>query len=114
MSVLDLEQFFFRPRPTTLEELTEQRRHTSIGFQPPPVRSENYPYRLDFAALFPNRARAVEEAGQIAFHMVGDTGGINGRGAQQNVADHMTRQVHGKELPEQSSFFFHLGDVVYY
>jgi hypothetical protein len=114
MNEVDLEQLFFRPRPKTLDELTEQRRQTSNGFQPPPVLKENHPYRLDFAALFPRRARVVEEAGQIAFHMVGDTGGINGRGAQVNVADQMARQIHGRELPEQASFFYHLGDVVYY
>jgi hypothetical protein len=111
---VNLEQFFFRPPPTTIEELTEQRRQTSTGFQPPPVQQENFPYRLDFASLFPNRARAVEECGQIAFHMVGDTGGINGRGAQVNVADQMARQIHSRELTEQASFFYHLGDIVYY
>src|SRR5438105_3747070 len=104
MNEVDLEQFFYRPRPTTLDELTEQRRQTSTGFQRPPVRQENYPYRLDFAKLFPNRARAIQEAGQISFHTVGDTGGITGRGAQLNVADQMTRQVHNNELPEQPSF----------
>jgi hypothetical protein len=114
MSAADLEQFFFRPRPRTLDELTGQRRQTSTSFQPPPVRLENHPYRLDFATLFPSRARAVEQAGQIAFHMVGDTGGANGRGAQQNVADHMTRQIYERDLAEQASFFFHLGDVVYW
>lgn len=114
MSQIDFEQLFFRPRPTTLDELSEQRRHTSSGFQSPPVKTENFPYRLDFATLFPSRARAVEEVGQIAFHMVGDTGGINGRGAQQNVADQMTRQIHGSDLPEQPSFLFHLGDIVYF
>jgi hypothetical protein len=114
MSEVDLEQLFFRPRPRTLDELTEQRRESSAGFQRPPVRTRNHPYRLDLAALFPRRARAIEQAGQIAFHMVGDTGGINGRGAQQNVADHMARQIHDLELAEQPSFFFHLGDIVYY
>jgi acid phosphatase type 7 len=114
MNDIDLEQLFFRPRPRTAEELTDQRRQTSTGFQPPPVRTENHPYRLDFASLFPARARAIEEAGQIAFHMVGDTGGIHGRGAQQNVADQMTRQVYDRVLPDQPSFFYHLGDIVYF
>jgi hypothetical protein len=114
MDEINVEELFYRPRPTTLDELTEQRRQTSTGFQRPPVRKDRYPYRLEFAKLFPGRARAIEQAGQIAFHMVGDTGGINGRGAQINVADQMTRQIHAAELPEQPSFFFHLGDIVYY
>lgn len=114
MDEINLEELFYRPRPTTLDELTERRRQTSTGFQRPPVRTDRHPYRLEFANLFPGRARAIEQAGQIAFHMVGDTGGINGRGAQINVADQMTRQIHGAELREQPSFFFHLGDIVYY
>src|SRR5207302_6031238 len=61
-----------------------------------------------------SRSRAIQEAGQIAFHMVGDTGGFHGRGAQQNVADQMTRQIHDCDLAEQPSFFYHLGDIVYF
>jgi predicted phosphodiesterase len=35
-------------------------------------------------------------------------------GAQQNVADHMTRQIQDSTMPNQPSFFYHLGDIVYY
>ena len=114
MPVSDIETLFFRPVPTSAEELSERRRQTSNGFQPPPIKQSNCPYRMHLADLLPGRTRTIEEAGQLAFHMVGDTGGIHGRGAQQNVADHMTRQVYSRELIEQPSFFYHLGDVVYY
>jgi predicted phosphodiesterase len=110
----DLEQFFFRPRPTTTQELVGQRRQTSAGFEPPPPPTGAPPYRMSFASLLPSRARAVEQAGQLAFHVVGDTGGVNGRGAQQNVADHMTAQIHERDFDDQPSFFYHLGDVVYF
>jgi hypothetical protein len=114
MPMSEIEQFFFRPLPKSADELTERRRQSSVGFQPPPVRVENYPYRLSLSSILPGRTRAIEEVGQISFHMVGDTGGINGRGAQINVADHMTRQVYTREMIDQPSFFYHLGDIVYY
>jgi hypothetical protein len=78
------------------------------------VRTENAPYHLNLAAVLPGRTRAIEEAGQVVFHAVGDTGGISGRGAQENVADPMTRQVQSTRLPGQPSFLYHFGDVVYY
>lgn len=110
----DLKQLFFRARPTTTQELVGQRRQTSAGFQQPPPPTGAPPYRLSFASLLPSRAAAIEQAGQIAFHAVGDTGGINGRGAQQNVADQMAGQIYDRRLESQPSFFYHLGDVVYY
>ncbi len=109
----DLESYFFRPQPHSTEELVSQRRQSSKGYQLPPIRKENHPYRLSLTDLLPGRVRVIEEAGQIAFHMVGDTGGFHGRGAQQNVADQMARQIYAKPLPEQPSFFYHLGDIVY-
>jgi predicted phosphodiesterase len=109
----EMEQLFFRPPPTTATELTAQRRQSSKGYQPPPVRKELAPYHMNLAAVLPTRTPAIELAGQIVFHLVGDTGGVNGTEAQQNIADHMTGQVNGTELPEQPSFFYHLGDVVY-
>jgi hypothetical protein len=39
---------------------------------------------------------------------------VNGTGAQVSVADQMARQIRESALPEQPSFFYHLGDVVYY
>lgn len=40
--------------------------------------------------------------------------GVSGRGAQENVADHITRPINSTTLPDQPSFFYHLGDVVYF
>jgi hypothetical protein len=78
------------------------------------VQTGRAPYHLDLSAVLPRRAQAIQEAGQLVLHMVGDTGGINGIGAQVSIADHMTRQIHESEMPDQPSFFYHLGDVVYY
>lgn len=57
----------------------------------------------------------IETAGQIVFHVVGDTGGIKEPSKQFAVADAMSTDLAGKNyqtgLP---AFFYHLGDVVYY
>ncbi len=105
MTTPDLEALFYRPAPVSAEEQASRRRESSAKFRPPPVRADRAPYRLALASICPARARAVEGAGRIVFHVVGDTGGVNGVGAQQNVADHVTRQVHETKMPDQPSFF---------
>jgi hypothetical protein len=109
-----LESLFFRPLPETTTERSTRKRQSSDRFRPPRIRTERAPYHLDLASVLPSRTRAIEQAGRIVFQMTGDTGGVSGTGAQVNVADHMARQIHETELPDQPSFFYHLGDVVYY
>jgi hypothetical protein len=50
--------------------------------------------------------------GQIVFHAVGDTGSTRGPDNQNLVSDKMVNDFTDAE-PEQPSFFFHLGDVIY-
>jgi hypothetical protein len=114
MSTQDVERFFFRTPGAEGLEAVESRGLSKKEFRPPPALAGRAPFQLDLAAVLPTRTRAIQKAGQIVFHMVGDTGGVNGTGAQQNVADHMARQIREMTLPEQPSFFYHLGDVVYY
>ena len=114
MDSRELEALFFRPPPATALELAARRRESSEAFQSPPVRTENRPYRMNLASVLPARAAALRAADKVVFHVVGDTGGVSGRGAQENVAHHMTRQVNAAPMPDQPSFLFHLGDVVYF
>ena len=113
MDRTQLEGLFFRPAPTTASEHAANLRESS-GFRPPPIRAAKAPYHMQLAETLPARTKAIQDAGRIVFHTVGDSGGVNGVGAQENVADHMTRQINSAKLPEQPSFFYHLGDVVYY
>jgi len=53
--------------------------------------------------------QTIQQAGQIVFHTVGDTGGIHSPQFQFAVADAMTN-----DLSSGASFWYHLGDVVYY
>ncbi len=60
------------------------------------------------------KVAALEAAGQIVFHSVGDTGDVHGPQTQSLVADKMVADFHEPIPANVPSFFFHLGDVVYY
>jgi Calcineurin-like phosphoesterase len=57
---------------------------------------------------------AIEKAGQIVFHCVGDTGSVSGPTTQSLVADKMGSDFDEANPADVPSFFLHLGDVVYY
>ena len=55
----------------------------------------------------------LEQAGQIVFHAVGDTGSVKGPTSQSLVADKMVSDFTEDDPADVPSFFFHIGDVVY-
>jgi Calcineurin-like phosphoesterase len=57
---------------------------------------------------------AIQAAGQIVFHSAGDTGSVKGPTTQSLVADKMVSDFTEANPADVPSFFFHLGDVVYY
>jgi hypothetical protein len=60
------------------------------------------------------KTAAIERAGQIVFHSVGDTGSAEGPSTQSLVADKMVSDFTEANSADIPSFFYHLGDVVYY
>jgi hypothetical protein len=60
------------------------------------------------------KVAAIQQAGQIVFHSVGDTGSVVGPMTQSLVADKMVTDFHEANPADVPSFLFHLGDVVYY
>ena len=60
------------------------------------------------------KTQAITAAGQIVFHCVGDTGSVTGPETQNLVADKMVTDFDEANAADVPSFFFHLGDVVYY
>jgi hypothetical protein len=72
----------------------------------PPPRSTT---PMDLATVIGSAtAQKIQNAGQIVFHTVGDTGGIHNPQFQFAVADAMSKDTNG------IAFWYHLGDVVYY
>jgi Calcineurin-like phosphoesterase len=60
------------------------------------------------------KTQAIQAAGQIVFHSVGDTGSVEGPSTQSLVADKMVSDFTEDDPADVPSFFFHLGDLVYY
>ncbi|HEX3471767.1 MAG TPA: metallophosphoesterase [Silvibacterium sp.] len=60
------------------------------------------------------KTAAIQAAGQIVFHSVGDTGSVKGPSTQSLVADKMVSDFTEANPADVPSFFYHLGDVVYY
>jgi hypothetical protein len=60
------------------------------------------------------KVAAIQRAGQIVFHSVGDSGSVVGPATQSLVADKMVTDFSEANPADVPSFLFHLGDVVYY
>jgi hypothetical protein len=58
----------------------------------------------------------ISRSGKIVFHAVGDTGAVieSQYATEQSVADLMLKDFSTNGSHDDPSFFFHLGDVVYY
>ena len=67
-----------------------------------------------YGSAGPAKIQAIQQSGQIVFHSVGDTGNVKGPTAQSLVADKMVSDFNEANAADVPSFFFHLGDVVYY
>lgn len=83
--------------------------------QPLPAPTGKAPYHLSLASvLTPAQMQAIQTAQRMVFHVVGDTGGVKTPQDQQDVAVHMENDFDNTDTTRRPSFFYHLGDVVYY
>ena len=74
------------------------------------------PYRLNLNSVLNDAAIAnIANKKRLVFHTVGDTGGVNTATYQAHVATYMELDF-SPDDPDGAnpSFFYHLGDVVYY
>lgn len=63
----------------------------------------------------PADVQAIQKAGQIVFHAVGDTGAayLTKLVNEETVADHLTNDFHTSKGADRPAFLFHLGDIIY-
>jgi hypothetical protein len=86
----------------------------SEQFQPLPQPTGPSPYHLSLEQVIPDKIAAINAAGRLVFHIVGDTGGVKTPQDQRIVAMHMVTDTEGTDPTTLPAFFYHLGDVVYY
>jgi hypothetical protein len=108
------------PDPTGFKDpVTDQKEPDVSGVQPvpQPAPSAAEPI-LTLAEVFGSQGttvtQTIQQSGQIVFHCVGDTGSAEGPKTQSLVADKMVSDFTEANPADVPSFFFHLGDVVYY
>ncbi|HVB10449.1 MAG TPA: hypothetical protein VNM16_08820 [Bacillota bacterium] len=81
-------------------------------FEPLPAPTGAPPYRLALAnVLGADAVAGIQAAGTLAFHVLGDTGGVKFPVPQRIVAMHMAADCDANGIP---AFCYHVGDVVYY
>jgi hypothetical protein len=87
--------------------------HASTPVQPLPEPTGRFPYRLDLGEIFePGRTEIPDDPEQIAFHLVGDTAGVQYPIAQHLVGEAMTDDLADPE--RVVDFCYHVGDLVYF
>ena len=92
----------------------QQHAYGNQAFQPLPPPTGKPPYHLSLDSVLTSaQMNAIITSGNLTFHVVGDTGGVQFPLPQQSVADAMEADFStvGTNAP---AFFYHLGDVVYY
>jgi hypothetical protein len=73
-----------------------------------------YPYHVQLVDVLPaSQMAAITRSGGLTIHIVGDTGGVQTPIPQQLVADAMELD-YGPASTDVPSFFYILGDVIYY
>lgn len=109
------------PDPTTFTHpVTDQSLKELTQLIALPMNAPGFPVEpvLTLAQVYGDAGAAKEAAivaaGQIVFHSVGDTGSVTGPTTQSLVADKMVTDFTEANPADVPSFYFHLGDVVYY
>jgi hypothetical protein len=73
------------------------------------------PFRMSLQALLdPTTYQQIVSSKQLVFHSVGDTGGVTTPTYIDGVSHFMECDMNYTNVPQRPSFFYHLGDVVYY
>jgi len=108
------------PDPTSFKDpVTDASEPDVAGVQPVPQPSTAAAEPiLTLAQIYGSQgatiSQNIQNAGQIVFHSVGDTGSDIGPATQSLVADKMVSDFTDESTADVPSFFYHLGDVVYY
>lgn len=101
--------------PASFQTIIDPQKNPPQPYRNPPPPTGLPPFRLSLDSVLSAQAmQSIENSGQLVFHTVGDTGGVNTPTYIENVASYMEADFSGNDITKHPSFFYHLGDVVYY
>jgi acid phosphatase type 7 len=108
---------FGEPRPSTTQ-LQWTFTHKPKGnekFQTIPNHVGQPPYRMTLdSVLAAAQMQTITQSGRLVCHIVGDCGGIKNPVPQRLVSDHMEDDFQTPDQSARPSFFYILGDIVYF
>jgi hypothetical protein len=108
------------PDPSGFKNPVTDQKDTGLGIVEPVPTAANNALEpvLTLAQVYGSQGAGIvsniQKAGQIVFHSVGDTGSAKGPSTQSLVADKMVTDFTEANSADIPSFFFHLGDLIYY
>ena len=87
-----------------------------VGFERSRVADQDVvPLERALGSRGPGMRKAIQDAGRIVFHAVGDSGAASTRAlpSEIKVTDALTADLHASVGADRPAFLFHLGDLVY-
>ena len=103
------------PVPPAFHTVVDPTKNPAQPWRDLPAPTGLPPFHLSLDAVLSEDAMAaINNSATMVFHSVGDTGGVNTPTQIENVAAYMEKDFAGSDLTAYPSFFYHLGDVVYY
>lgn len=101
--------------PAAFQTIVDPTKHPTQPWRDLPAPTGPAPYHLNLDTVLSDAAiQAINTSGRMVFHAVGDTGGVNTNTYIDNVASYMEKDFGGADATRHPSFYYHLGDVVYY
>ena len=115
---------FYRPRQPGAS-LARRAAPRNTSFEPIPAQftqGRQAPFRMGLnEVLTADEVQEITQAGSMAFHCMGDTGGVKNPEPQKLVERGLEQSLHGGAIAPSlrgaamaPAFCYHLGDVVYY
>jgi hypothetical protein len=103
------------PVPSGFHTVVDPAKNPTQPWRDLPPATGLAPFHLSLDGVLSAEAMAtINNSGRMVFHSVGDTGGVNTPTQIENVATYMEKDFAGSDVAAHPSFFYHLGDVVYY
>lgn len=101
--------------PAGFHTLVDPDKHPKQPWRDLPPATGLPPYRMNLdTVLDAETLKGITDSQKLVFHSVGDTGGVNTPTYIEGVARFMECDFMYTKPPDRPTFFYHLGDVVYY